>query len=222
MSKPVYGGWVTFTSHLCLKYNCDLYKIGKRTEQNKRNYGYGIQYRNLRIDNILELPNLVITALDKHYWRYLYLFPKDTILIIHDPTELKGKENPLPNLLHKFKIITIRETVQKLLKDQYNIESEFKPHPFFEYPKIKNNHDYYSLSISRIDFDKHTEIILKANRLISNKKNKIYIFGAENRLYVHHTLSKMGLKEEFEQYWMKKFPKNLPFQKTSKSKFFNL
>ena len=107
MSKPIYGGWVTFTSHLCLKYNCDLYKIGKRTEQNKRNYGYGIEYRNLRIDDILELPNLVITALDKHYWRYLYLFPKDTILIIQEPTELKGKENPLPDLLHKFKIITI-------------------------------------------------------------------------------------------------------------------
>ena len=139
MSKPIYGGWVTFTSHLCLKYNCDLYKIGKRTEQNKRNYGYGIEYRNLRIDDILELPNLVITALDKHYWRYLYLFPKDTILIIHDPTELKGKENPLPDLLHKFKIITIRKTVQKLLKDKYNIESEFKYHPFYEYPKIKNN-----------------------------------------------------------------------------------
>ena len=98
MSKPVYGGWVTFTSHLCLKYNCDLYKIGKRSEPNKRDYGYGIRYRNLRIDEILQLPNLVITALDKHYWKYLYLFPKDTILIIHDPTELKGKENPLTTI----------------------------------------------------------------------------------------------------------------------------
>ena len=178
MSKPVYGGWVTFTSHLCLKYNCDLYKIGKRSEPNKRDYGYGIRYRNLRMDDILELPNLVITALDKHYWKYLYLFPKDTILVIHDPTELKGKENPLttiPGLLEKFKIVTIRETVQKLLKENYNIESEFKYHPFFKYKKIKENHDYYSLSISRIDFDKHTDIILKTNSLMDDEKKK-YIF----------------------------------------------
>ena len=41
MAKPIYGGWVTFTSHLCLKYNCELYKIGKRTEKNKRNYDNG-------------------------------------------------------------------------------------------------------------------------------------------------------------------------------------
>ena len=212
MSKPIYGWWVTFTSHLCLKYNCDLYKIGKRTEQNKRNYGYGIQYRNLRIDNILELPNLVITALDNHYLRYLYLFPKDTILIIHDPTELKGKGNPLPDLLHKFKIITIRKTVQKLLKDKYNIESEFKYHPFYEYPKIKNNHDYYSLSISRIDFDKNTDIILKANQLINDNKKQIYIFGAENRLYVHHKLQNL----DFEIFWKGKFPKTLPIQYENK------
>ena len=68
--------------------------------------------------------------------------------------------------------------------------------------QIKNS-NYKCLSISRIDFDKHTEIILKANRLIND--DKIYIYGAENRLFVHHTLSKLGLKEDFEKYWMKNF-----------------
>ena len=85
MAKPIYGGWVTFTAHLCLKYNCNLYKIGKRSEKNKRNFGYETNYKNLRIDDILNLPNLVITAIDKHYWKYLYLFPKN-IINIHDPT----------------------------------------------------------------------------------------------------------------------------------------
>ena len=28
MAKPIYGGWVTFTSHLALKCGADLYKIG--------------------------------------------------------------------------------------------------------------------------------------------------------------------------------------------------
>ena len=52
MAKPIYGGWVTFTSHLCLKYNCDLYKVANRTEKNKRDFGYGVNYKNLRFDDI--------------------------------------------------------------------------------------------------------------------------------------------------------------------------
>jgi len=35
MAKPIYGGWVTFTAHLCLKHNCNLFKIGKKTEKIK-------------------------------------------------------------------------------------------------------------------------------------------------------------------------------------------
>ena len=39
LAKPIYGGWVTFTAHLCLKYNCDLFKITKRTESKKEIMG---------------------------------------------------------------------------------------------------------------------------------------------------------------------------------------
>ena len=53
MAKPTYGGWVTFTAHLCLKYDCNLFKIGKRSESKKREYGYGVEYQNLRIDDLL-------------------------------------------------------------------------------------------------------------------------------------------------------------------------
>ena len=95
MAKPIYGGWVTFTAHLSLKYNCELFKIGKRSEKNKRKYGYGVEYQNLRIDELVKKENIVITAVDKHYWEYLHLFPENTKIIIHDPTELKGKENKL-------------------------------------------------------------------------------------------------------------------------------
>ena len=50
MAKPIYGGWVTFTAHLCLKHNCELFKVSKKTETNKRKYGYGVQYHNTKID----------------------------------------------------------------------------------------------------------------------------------------------------------------------------
>ena len=208
MAKPIYGGWVTFTSHLALKYNSKLYKIGKRTEPNEREYGYGVKYRNLRVDDILNLQDILITAVDKHYWKYLELFPKGTKVVIHDPTELKGKENKLKELLDNFDVITIRESVRDFLLKNFNKKSIYLPHPFFEYKKDSvDKCDYYSLCISRIDFDKNIDLILQANNTLDDTK-KIYLFGAENRLYVHHKLKDMN----FEKYWMGKYPKNLPMK----------
>ena len=68
--------------------------------------------------------------------------------------------------------------------------------------------DFYSLSISRIDFDKHTDLLLDANLLIEDPNKKIQIFGAENRLYVFHKLKDKG----FDKYWKGKYPKTLPMQ----------
>ncbi len=206
MAKPIYGGWVTFTAHLCLKYNCELFKIGKKTEKNKRNYGYGVEYKNTKSDELINRENILITAVDKHYWEYLKLFPKGTRIVIHDPTEVKGKNNELVKFIKHFKIITIRKTVQDFLKKEYGVDSDFLPHPFYEYPKNDQLSKYYSLSISRIDFDKHTDLILKANQEIEEEDKKIIIFGAENRLFVHHKLKDL----DFEKYWRGKFPKTLP------------
>ena len=206
MARPIYGGWVSFTSHLCLKYNCDLYKIGKRTEKNKRDYGYEVKYQNMNINDLIQKNNLFITAIDKHYYEYLDKFPNGTKVVIHDPTELKGKDNLLAHHLSRFNVIVIRETMKKFLLDNFQKESHFLPHPFYEYPKIEESHNYHALSISRIDFDKHTEFILHANQQISEPTKQIQIFGAENRLYVHHKLK--GLN--FENFWKGKFPKTLP------------
>lgn len=212
MAKPIYGGWVTFTSHLCLKYDCDLYKIGKRTEKKTRNYGYGVKYQNLDINELIKKDNLFITAIDKHYYQYIDKFPNGTKIVIHDPTELKGKQNPLVPHLHRFNIIVIRETMKQHLLDQYGIQSCFLPHPFYEYPSISDHNEFYALSISRIDFDKHTDLILQANQNIPDVSKQIQIFGAENRLYVHHKLKQL----DFEKFWKGKYPKTLPLSYENK------
>jgi hypothetical protein len=90
MAKPIYGGWVSFTAHLSLKKNNKIYKIGNRTEKNNRNFGYNTEYKNMKIDDIIKLDNIIITAIDKSYYQYLNLFPDNTKLVIHDPTELKS------------------------------------------------------------------------------------------------------------------------------------
>ena len=221
MARPVYGGWVTMTAHLSLTFNYPIFKITKKSEKSKRNFGYNVQYQNKSINDIIKLDDLVITAIDKNYYEYLDQFPDSTILIIHDPTEVKNKE--FVEKIKRFKIYTIRDTVYYYLLNYLDIQSVLRVHPFYQYPLINNNKNsqYNCLSISRIDFDKHTEIILKANRLIEGDSNKIHIFGAENRLYVHHKLSSLGLKEDFEKYWMKKFPKNLPLTDSDSNNLLN-
>ncbi len=218
LAKPIYGGWVTFTVHLAKKYNYRLYKVGKRTEKKLRNYGYGVDYQNVCLDDLLKLPNLFVTAVDKHYWNILPHLPKDTKIVIHDPTELKpNSKTPNPLIqeqccLSHFKVYTIRETVQKYLVDTYNILSEFKLHPFYPYVCDKEPYNAHAVTISRVDFDKNTDIILRANQLVNNSKKKVTIFGAENRLYVHHKLGEL----DFYSFWKGKFEKQYPIQYNEK------
>lgn len=214
MARPIYGGWVTFTAHLSLKYNFPIFKVfDSKQKKNTREFGYNTTYTNLSINDIIQKKNIIITALDKHFWKYLEYFPESTILVIHDPGELKMNMNNNPliknNLLHKFKIITIRNTVQKYLSNTYNIQPTFLVHPFFEYNKSNlESMNNYAVSISRIDYDKNTEIILRANQIINDENKKIKIFGSENRFYIYKKLK--GL--ELEKYWYGKFKKLLPIQ----------
>ena len=69
-----------------------------------------------------------------------------------------------------------KQELQDYIQKNYNIESEFLLHPFYNYPKSSDQSDFNCLSISRIDFDKHTDLILQANQLIEDESNKIQIF----------------------------------------------
>ena len=215
LAKPIYGGWVTFTAHMSKKYNYPIHKITKNSEKKKRDFGYDCEYHNLKITDILKLDNIIITAVDKHYWAYLNFFPDDTEIVIHDPTECKVSKtgNPLVQavdgqdpILSKLRVITIRESVQEYLIQNFKIQSQFMRHPFYEYSKDqKEGLGYKNVSISRIDFDKNTDIILKANQLIKDQKDHVYLFGAENRIYIHHKLNDLNVRD----YWKGKFPKYL-------------
>ena len=71
LAKPIYGGWVTFTAHLSQINNYPIYKITKKSEKTQRDYGYDCNYQNLCFSDILKLDNILITAIDKHFWEYL-------------------------------------------------------------------------------------------------------------------------------------------------------
>ena len=217
LAKPVYGGWVTFTGHLSKKYNYPIHKLTKHTERGERDFGYECMYRNMALQDLIALPNLLICAVDKHFWDVLKYFPKGTGIVIHDPTECKtSKEgNPLiqestrgSHLLKEFKVYVIRESVKDYLSHNFDIQATFLHHPFCETTvgSTMKGLPFKNVSVARLDFDKHTDILLQANQqLIDANKPPIYLFGSENRLYVYHKLTSL----KFHDYWKGKFPKTI-------------
>ena len=159
------------------------------------------------IEDIKSLPNILITAIDKNYYESLinlYNLVKNIKIVIHDPTEVKGKScQPVLDIIRDCKVITIRTSVKKYLLEKYNIKSVFKYHPFYEYPiDLVDKQD--AVAISRIDFDKHTEIIIKANDLLDS--GYIDIYGAKNDRFVYFKLNQMGL--DLSKYYKGTFKKD--------------
>lgn len=191
LAKPTFGGWVTFTAHLSKMLDIPIHKITKTTENKVRPFGYDTQYQNLSPADAIHIANqenILITAIDKTRHEVLKKFPNGTYLVIHDPTELKANKGAIMKIIDNFRIITIRETVQELLAKK-GIHSQFIHHPYFmETNQVPSNPKYGAVSISRIDYDKNTHLILKANSLLLEP---ILIYGNKNDRYVYHKLKEL-------------------------------
>lgn len=205
-----YGGWVSFTAHMALKYNLPLYKCHSKTEQRKdsspilRKYGYGVNYQNLGSEQIKEKSNLIITAVHKKCYSFLESVPDNSFIVIHDPTELYGKAAlPLLDQINRFRIIVIRKSVQDFIKQKYNLDSTLIIHPFYEYPITKSLVPTRNVCISRVDFDKHIDLILKANKQLDDSR-AIWLHGCVNPIYSFHNLQEL----DFKKYSKKSFKKD--------------
>lgn len=205
LAGPIYGGWVSFTAHLALKHELPVYKIGNSTEEKFRSFGYGVDYRNIIPADIKRSTNHIIVAIDKNHYKYLENFPNKTWIVIHDPSEVTKKDSPqLLEHLRRFRVITIRESVKHFLKEKYNLSSLFLIHPFYPYAFKCTDSPTGAVSIARIDFDKHTDIILKANQLLP-KSNQIALYGFANRQYVHFKLHGLPFRKAYKGTFPKTF-----------------
>lgn len=192
LARPNYGGWVTFTAHLQrLLPGSRLYKIGNKLERKTRDFGYDVRYQNIPAEALPMLENIVITAIDKNYYNILPRVRSGKI-VIHDPTELKKELIPH---LEKLEVITIRKKVHDLLIDKYSLNSQLINHPYqpFEYKETKKSG---IVSLCRIDFDKHFDIVLDSNIPID-------IYGSANTMYVYHKLD----KDKFNSLYKGHIPK---------------
>jgi hypothetical protein len=172
------GGCLTFTAHLLHTLNRkEILRIAKRFERRKKNFGYGIRYRNVPVEYFDTVQNVFITDMFQHFECLSRLKRKgkdEVTIVIHDPGEISKFNEPY---LKYWNIITIRKSMQQFLRDRYGIESKFIYHPFYPYPIHPDDEEEkktQAVSISRIDFNKNIEIILDANK---RARNPIKIYG---------------------------------------------
>jgi hypothetical protein len=219
LHRYFYGGATTFAAHLLYRLAASssskpnypiIIRVGKgnRSERKVRDFGYGLQYQNVSLDIINKIKYPFIT-LFKDY--YLHVLPKlyegryseNVVLVIHDHRDIS---KDMLTYVKKWKLVTIRKTVQEYLKYKYDLDSLFLYHPFYPYPVFTTTTPRKgAVSISRISFEKNTDIILKANRLLDESQS-VKLYGCPSRMYVHIFLG--GQKGDFHKYYCGKFERS--------------
>jgi hypothetical protein len=154
-----------------------LFKVRERSENKFRQFGYDERYRNISMDEALQrtAPKLIVAAA-KNFAEYTEaLWNHGAGIVVHDPTELKNLPEQVKN---SHRVIVVRK-----IGKSYLPEATFIRHPYVRIQEpdyVPRQHN--AVSVSRVDFDKHTNILLDANRLLPEDK-RISIRGFENRIY---------------------------------------
>jgi hypothetical protein len=193
-ATPRYGGWPSFTAHLYAQlrkmgHAVRLFKAGNRLETQQRPYGRGLTYQNIGVDALGAVAGeWLVTAVDKGGVAHAQALAGKALFVVHDPTELKPD---FVQVLKASAVVAIRPTFAPALA-KHGIESTFIPHPYERFDSRKQKRTTHAVAVSRIDWDKHTDIIAKANALLPKTK-RVQIYGAENRMYTHHKIDQLVL-----------------------------
>src|ERR1700739_2744911 len=98
LHKYFYGGATTFTAHLLHSLQAErIARIGKRSETNLRQFGYGLHYQNVSINDVLDSTErpFFITIFKENYLPVIIrLNDEDSdknILVIHDHRDISEK-----------------------------------------------------------------------------------------------------------------------------------
>lgn len=187
LADPRTGGWPTYTAHLAhglsaAGYDPVIFKLGKRSETKPRNFGRGLQYWNISFDGLVKMARNVptlITAVGKNYREAARdLIAEGANVVIHDPTELDAV---MREAIAGANVVTIRKIISDKLAGE-GIANTFVPHPYMRASHVTADERHHAVSLSRIDFDKNTQVIVEANKLLP-AESKVKIFGSQNTLY---------------------------------------
>lgn len=197
LTNVKYGGFATYTAHLLKAlrqcgYDPMLMKVGKRSEDRVRSFMHGEHYRNVSLQEALMLADTMPCHIVCAYWKQKQeatasLLRRGVSITIHDHTEFNQE------MFHQMKhggakVVAIREPVEQLLKEK-GVDVRYIPHPYVMcgVERRLSGRAHNAVSISRVDFDKHTEIIVEANHRLQDQ-DRVHIYGYVNRMYEHTKL----------------------------------
>lgn len=192
------GGNIAYTCHLVHAliqegHSPRVIRITQRSEKKQRVFRPGIPYQNLSLSAARRLaqtmPSFVAYSIWKQYEEELTaLMGVGTGVSIHGPAECKQE---FYDAIQRAGIrpVGIRKSIRKKLIDA-GLDAVYIPHP---YVQGKHSHtpiherERHAVCISRIDFVKHTDIIIEANGMLPRSK-RVDIAGKESRRYGHFKL----------------------------------
>ena len=206
-----YGGFATYTAHLAKAFEQQgwmpiIFKVRTRTEATPRPWAHGLWSMNLSLDDAVGSARAAPSIITCAYWKkesaaISRLLGAGAGLVLHDPTEY---HKDLIDVLvsRQTKVISIRKANDVTLR-KAGVDSTFVPHPFVRTAVPEVGRKHHAVAISRVDWDKHTEIIVEANDRLQ-ERYRCAIYGAENRMYAHHKLD--GQFPNWQENYHGKFP----------------
>jgi len=190
LAEPKFGGWVTLSEHLynaltACGHDVSMFTVGARLKSTTSRFSGTVMAQQVPPDAVSELPgNLFVTALEnKSAHIAKRLWKRKVIYNVADPTELDAARIESYAKAHHLLCngpMMIEAMARKSLK------ASIMPHPYLPSHPV-GQRDQHAVSFSRLDWDKHTDIICSANQMLSFA-NRCQIYGAENRLYTYMSL----------------------------------
>lgn len=176
LSDVRYGGWVTFTYHLAMILGKPMVLRPANSFRGGGVFYDALSYKNVAASALRQLPKPIVTAVSPNK-RHILKDLQSGYLVVHDPTEFCEE---LFEYAKRSKTFVIRHKVQKALAAK-GIESTLLRHPFYQYAKAPAG-KRVNRAMSRVDWDKHTDLILRANALGAD----VNIHGQVNNQYFFH------------------------------------
>lgn len=221
-TQPAFGGIQTKTAHVFYSLGLEnkklIYTLGKKVENNLREFGYGLKRRNINFglldyfdkngsifisemehtlieDNLrhLKRDNIVFSLVDTNYMPELSLFPK-----------LKE---------WGWRFVAVRESIANYFKKNADVDAEVLPHLWFKYPLTDHQRNLVNdlslkkgaIACCRLTYKKKIDLIFDANDKLGNHENIVNVWGSgESGIYKYHVLR----PERLEKYWKGKFDKS--------------
>lgn len=205
-----YGGWATFVRHLSyglreLGWDPIIAQVKRTTENKLRPFGFGLSYRNISLEDALEVAKnrpSIIAMLGKQFLEPGYELLKAGVpIVVHDAAELAKNKVDKDNRIPLERIVVVRPANAVSLLPNSN----FIPLPYrrFFADDTRPAKTRSAVSIARLDWDKHTDIIISANKQLEDSEHRVEMYGKHNRIYAFHGLAK--IHPDWKE-WVQDFP----------------